>query len=301
MQTPQATLEEFRTALVDAKETTYLAERHSDHLLEQFLRARGGNVQKALDMFTACQVWRDRERVEEIRTAFVFEERERVSKLWPRIFHGTDKQGRPVLYNLHNRLDANKLFAITTEERLINSFIREQEKLTQFRFPAASTAAGKRIDQVVLVLDCAGYPYFQFHRIAGIVQNITRISSDYYPESLGKIIIINAPLMFPTIWAIAGKFFDEKTREKIQIVGANYLPVLEKDIAVQNIPDFLQGGQCRCKEGCELSDKGPWKDFPFKDLELWDFAMRDKQLNRDSAISVKSNFNLFGLLGKERG
>ena len=284
MRTQQATLKEFRAALVDAEETRYSAERHSDYHLEQFLRARGGNVQKALEMFTACQVWRERERVEEIGAAFVFEEREMVSKLWPRIFHGIDKQGRPVLYNLHNRLDANKLFAITTEERLIKSFIREQEKLTRYRFPAASAAAGKRIDQVVLVLDCAGYPYFQFHRIAGIVQTITRISSDYYPESLGKIIIINAPLMFPTIWTIASKFFDEGTREKIQIAGANYLPVLEKDIAVENIPDFLQGGQCGCKEGCEFADKGPWKDFPSQDQELWDFAIRDKQLNRDSAI-----------------
>ena len=92
------------------------------------------------------------------------------------------------------------------------------------------------------------------------------MSSDYYPETLGKIIIINAPWFFAKIWKLVEKFFDAVAREKNSIYGTDYhinrkssVTLVQKDIAVENLRDFF-GGSCKCEGlGCEKSDDGPWK------------------------------------------
>jgi len=45
---------------------------------------------------------------------------------------------------------------------------------------------------------------------------------------LGSIAVVNAPMLFAGIWSIIKGWLDEKTRNKVNILGANYLPALEK-------------------------------------------------------------------------
>ena len=53
------------------------------------------------------------------------------------------------------------------------------------------------------------------HKTRGLVQYVSKISQDYYPEQLGQLMIVNAPYLFSTVWAIIKGWLDEKTREKI--------------------------------------------------------------------------------------
>lgn len=46
---------------------------------------------------------------------------------------------------------------------------------------------------------------------------------DYFPEHLGCMFIINAPLMFRAVWSFVKPFLDERTLAKIQ-VGASVTP-----------------------------------------------------------------------------
>lgn len=43
---------------------------------------------------------------------------------------------------------------------------------------------------------------------------------------------------------------------RLQILGSNYLPALEKWIAIENIPQFLGGKS----QGTLVDDAGPWSD-----------------------------------------
>jgi len=45
---------------------------------------------------------------------------------------------------------------------------------------------------------------------------------------LGQLFIVNAPWGFSTIWSVVKAWLDEKTREKIQIKGSDYLPTVLK-------------------------------------------------------------------------
>ena len=80
--------------------------------------------------------------------------------------------------------------------------------------------------------------------------------------------IVNAPMLFSGIWSMIKIWLDEKTRNKITIIGSSYKEELLKfvnsiiivisKVAIENLPDFL-GGNCKCEGGnCLGSNIGPW-------------------------------------------
>ena len=97
---------------------------------------------------------------------------------------------------------------------------------------------------------------------------------------MGNLFVVNAPMLFSTIWAVVKGFLDEKTRGKIKIIGSNFLPTLEQFIAIEDIPSFM-GGQCTCPDvegGCINSNKGPWNDF-----EIHGYGIRRKGAQSEEA------------------
>lgn len=60
------------------------------------------------------------------------------------------------------------------------------------------------------------------------VKYASKIAQDYYPEIMGKMLVINAPMTFTAIWAIIKGWLDEKTRRKISIFGGGYMKELLK-------------------------------------------------------------------------
>jgi hypothetical protein len=83
------------------------------------------------------------------------------------------------------------------------------------------------------------------------------IGQNRYPETMGKMFIINAPYLFATVWSLVKPWLDEATQKKINILGKNYKTELVKHILPENLPKNL-GGNCSCVGGCSLSNAGPW-------------------------------------------
>ena len=77
-----------------------------------------------------------------------------------------------------------------------------------------------------------------------------------------KMLIINAPFAFRGVWSMLKSFLNEKTRDKISVIGSSYQETLLEIIDSDKLPKFL-GGTCTCENegGCMQSDKGPWNDF----------------------------------------
>lgn len=97
----------------------------------------------------------------------------------------------------------------------------------------------------------------QFWKVSSYVQQASRIGQYYYPETMGRFFIINAPYIFTTVWAVIKGWLDPVTTEKIQILGSNPVTELGKQIPLDNLPAII-GGKCNCPGGCTLSDAGPW-------------------------------------------
>jgi len=106
----------------------------------------------------------------------------------------------------------------------------------------------------------------QFWSVKDYVMTASKIGQDYYPECMGKFYIINAPFLFSTVWACIKPWLDEVTVKKINILGSGYKSTLLEQIPAENLPKEL-GGTCECKEGCSMSDDGPWKEMSEEELK----------------------------------
>jgi len=99
-------------------------------------------------------------------------------------------------------------------------------------------------------------------QVRGLVRLASQVGSDYYPEIMGQLYIVNAPMVFAGVWSVVKGFLDERTRKKIKILGTGFRPYLLELVEKENLPDFL-GGTCTCEEygGCLKSNAGPWNDY----------------------------------------
>ena len=199
-----------------------------DHDILRFCRARKFVLGDIQIMFQNFVNWRNAEGVDDIIETYDFHEHDAVQQVYPHFYHGVDKLGRPVYYERFGILDVEKLFQITTEERIVRHYMREYEILMKLRFPACSALAGKRIVQGLTIFDMTGGSTSTANRqTLGLCKLATQVGSDYYPEIMGNLFVVNAPMVFSGIWAIVKGFMDEKTRKKIKIVGTSFMDVLE--------------------------------------------------------------------------
>ncbi|AQK91899.1 Putative CRAL/TRIO domain containing, Sec14p-like phosphatidylinositol transfer family protein [Zea mays] len=216
-------VETFRQCLIDED---LLPPQHDDyHMMLRFLKARKFDVEKAKNMWSDMLKWRKEFGVDKIEE-FEYAELDEVKKYYPQFYHGVDKEGRPVYIELIGKVDANKLVQVTTLDRYVKYHVKEFERCFQMRFPACSIAAKKHIDSSTSIFDVQGVGFKNFSKSAReLITRLQKIDNDNYPEVLGN-----------------------KYQHKL-------LEIIDEC----ELPEFL-GGKCKCIEGCERSDKGPWKD-----------------------------------------
>ncbi|KMT04177.1 hypothetical protein BVRB_8g186250 [Beta vulgaris subsp. vulgaris] len=232
------------------------------HTLLRFLHMRDYDILKAKDSFLKHLRWREEFQVDTIAKEFKFEEYKEVQKFYPHGFHGVDRSGRPVYIERMGLVDLDALLQRTTLERLVKHHVFEQEKTARLRFPACTIAAGKRIASTTAILDVKGIGTSSFSKQARFLfLEFQKIDSNYYPDTLNRLYIVNAGSGFRVLWKALRTFLDAYTAAKIQVLGSNFRSKLAEVIDPSNLPSCL-GGECTCPDhgGCMLSDKGPWND-----------------------------------------
>jgi CRAL/TRIO domain/CRAL/TRIO, N-terminal domain len=244
------TLDRFREAVPG---------KWDDHTLARFLRARKFEYEKALEMFSKYIQWRQDQHVDSIES-FDFPEIAAIKQYYPHGFHKTDRLGRSIYIERYGSIDMKKIFEITTEERMIRYYIREYESMIKLRIPACAVAAGYAVEQTLTILDLGGSSSKLMKKnVYNFVKLASGIAQDYYPEILGRMFIINTPMLFSAAWAVIKPWLDERTKKKISTEGSKFQSKLLELVAPENLPDFL-GGTCNCPGGCLSSDAGPWQN-----------------------------------------
>ncbi|XP_058085840.1 phosphatidylinositol/phosphatidylcholine transfer protein SFH11-like isoform X2 [Magnolia sinica] len=259
-------VQDFRNLLLKEGQ---LPEKHDDyHTLLRFLRMRAFDMQKAKDMYLKMLKWRSDFNIDTIDKDFIFDEYADVKKFYPHGFHEVDRYGRPLYIERLGLLDLNSLLTVTTIERFLKYHIIEQEKTLYSRYPACSVAVKKHIASTTAILDVKGLGRNNFSKPArDLFMEIQKIDSNYYPETLHQLFIVNAGSGFRALWQVLKAFLEPRTVAKIHVLGSTYQSELVKAIDPRNLPNFL-GGTCTCSEygGCLLKDRGPWTNTEILDL-----------------------------------
>jgi hypothetical protein len=124
------------------------------------------------------------------------------------------------------------------------------ELLQQFVFqlctkiPSASSPTP--INCVTTIIDLSGISLGTIWTLRSHLQQSMTLNSAHYPETLSTIAIVNAPSFFPTIWSTVSRFFDEGTRRKVHVLGADPGPTLREIIKAEDLPR-VYGGELEWK------------------------------------------------------
>jgi hypothetical protein len=91
-----------------------------------------------------------------------------------------------------------------------------------------------------------------------LLKVLADLLQNYYPERLGRLYIINAPIFFNAAWAIIKVWLDKRIIDKVNVLGSDYAQVLNDHIDHHQHPSFL-GGSCTCSHmdgGCVPPTRG---------------------------------------------
>ncbi|KAI8914179.1 CRAL-TRIO domain-containing protein, partial [Gorgonomyces haynaldii] len=249
----QEQLQQFKIKLGDR-----LKPEHDDHLLLRFLRARNFDLELTYKMFTEFLDWREQNGVDTIIDDLEFPELPVVRQYYQRMYFNADKFGRPVYIERLGLLDVSKLLQTVSTERLIKYHIYEYEKLIHYRLKACSVKWNTHIEQSTTIIDLKGVYLSTFPSVFSIVREVSSIAQNYYPEMLGKMFIVNSPMLFSAVWNLIKPLLNEVTVNKISILGSSYKSELLQFIDEDKLPDFLGG--TATSQNWESVELGPWND-----------------------------------------
>ncbi|KAG7194083.1 uncharacterized protein KQ657_004791 [Scheffersomyces spartinae] len=211
---------------------------HIDNLLLRFVRARKWDIEKAIGMMSKTLQWRATEypaydwTLEGDSTSYVngscpgLTKNFTTSKCYLR---GTDKEGHPIfIFKAKKHLIGDSPLADT--QRFAVLTIEWTKLLLQENIDG--------VDQCTVFFDLSGFSLKNADY--GAIKFLAEIFEAHYPETLGFILIHNAPWIFSTVWNIVKNWLDPVVASKIRFTK-DYKD-LTKFIEPHYIPDYL-GGQ----------------------------------------------------------
>ncbi|KAI8877596.1 CRAL/TRIO domain-containing protein [Backusella circina FSU 941] len=168
-------------------------------------------------------------------------------------FHKFDKEGHPILIDRTGFHNTKEMGNHVTTDEMTNYQISANEFLNRVIMPEGGEIAGKPVHSETLIFDCTNMSLWQLHMSAFYhLKAIAEIVQQYYPETLHRLFIVNAPSAFVVMFKIIKPVLNPRTLDKIHVLGKDYKSVLLDYIDADSLPSFL-GGNCKCEHmpgGC---------------------------------------------------
>ena len=229
---------------------------HPKYTLMRFLRARKYQVDEAVSAYRDMLIWRQENQVDAL-----LDEDDPCEKYYqcmaPHRDHGFDRLGHPIYWESTGRVRAPKMLKIGKADGVsVESIIRRNTKHMEYFSRLCrqqSEKTGRYIGKVIVVYDMTDLTYTLDGTSIDMFKALTHNNTNYYPETMWKTYIINAPVTFRAIWAMVKPFLDPVVVTKISILGKKYLDKMvegqpgstDAGIELDQIPAQL-GGLCRC-------------------------------------------------------
>uniref|UniRef100_I3J5Q3 SEC14 like lipid binding 1 n=1 Tax=Oreochromis niloticus TaxID=8128 RepID=I3J5Q3_ORENI len=243
-----------------------------EHIL-RFLRARDFNMDKAREILCQSLTWRKQHQVDYLLETW--SSPQVLQDYYTGGWHHHDKDGRPLYILRLGQMDTKGLVRALGEESLLRHVLSINEEGLR-RCEENTKVFGRPISCWTCLVDLEGLNMRHLWRpgVKALLRIIEVVEANY-PETLGRLLILRAPRVFPVLWTLVSPFIDENTRKKFLIYAGNdyqgaggLVDYIDKEI----IPDFL-GGECMCEvpEG-GLVPKSMYRtaeEVENEDIRLW--------------------------------
>ncbi|KXJ69686.1 hypothetical protein RP20_CCG026124 [Aedes albopictus] len=205
-----ASLKERMKLIADADPKQY----HNEFSLRRYLRAFK-TVDAAFQAVLKTNKWRQEYGVETLGDSPAIAANANKA----RVLKHRDCTGRPVIY-----IPAKN-----------HSSERDIDELTKFIVHCLEEACKRCFEEVTDNL-CIVFDLAEFSTSCmdyQLIKNLIWLLSKHYPERLGACLILNAPMVFSTIWPVIKGWLDENTSGKVVFVSS------EEELCKYLIPDIL--------------------------------------------------------------
>jgi hypothetical protein len=192
----------------------------NDSTLGRFLRARDHKVDLSSNMLKAEKAWR-------ATNAHVVPPEAVAAQLakGKAYFHKRDKRGSPLIY-------------ILPAKHFPNDFpVQDTLKCALFMLEKAIESMPPGVETFSVVIDFEGFA--MANNDLPFCREAIAILQNYYPERLGRVLLVAPPFIFRAIWAIIKPLLQEATRNKILFLGSN--EELKQYIDPDAIPEHYGG------------------------------------------------------------
>nr|AAL13527.1 GH05975p [Drosophila melanogaster] len=211
----------------------------------RFLAARDWHVSQAYAMLCDSLRWRREHRIDALLAEY--SKPAVVVEHFPGGWHHLDKDGRPVYILRLGHMDVKGLLKSLGMDGLLRLALHICEEGIQ-KINESAERLEKPVLNWSLLVDLEGLSMRHLWR-PGIkaLLNIIETVERNYPETMGRVLVVRAPRVFPIAWTIVSAFIDEHTRSKFLFYGpdcAHMKDGLAQYLDEEIVPDFL-GGPCK--------------------------------------------------------
>nr|GME05487.1 random slug protein 5-like [Ipomoea batatas] len=198
-----------------------------DYTMRRFLQARNLDIEKASIMLLKYLKWRHTF----VEKGYISPSEVSNEIAQNKVFvQGVDKQGRPIVVVFGGR------------HLQIKDGFEEFKRFVVFALDKVCARLLAGNEEFMTILDLQGYGYSNSDARGYI--GVLSILQDYYPERLGKCLIIHVPYVFWALYKIMYPFINNNTRNKIMFVDNRVLTsTLLEFIDERQLPDLYGGKQ----------------------------------------------------------
>ena len=231
---------------------------YNNDFLIRFLRAQKLNIKKATRSILDYYHYKAKMNLDDIYLNFQFKEKYKLQILFPHGFHKITKDGYPVYFEILGNFDISEYFKLGTYDEMLRYEIKMMELIERDYFKICSRLKGSYIYGIFSIMDFKGINASVLNpKFIGYMKEMSKLQ-EYYPDNIAGCYVINAGIVFRSLYFACKAFLSEKNKEKIKVFGDNYQEGLLEKIDKENLPKFF-GGSCECPGGCLFSNAGPWK------------------------------------------
>ena len=239
----------------------------------RFLRARQFNLKNAVTMMNNYLEFR-RKHPHDVIAATPISEFQAIYDNYASGYCHSDNDGNLIVIEEVAKSRPDAVLEQKSEEEVINFLIQRFERMVYVVMPFLSALHGKRVERTCLIVDLKNVKTSLFFnkKVREFLGICAKMGQDYYPETLGKCFIINAPMLFSGVWSVLKLMLDQRTVSKIFIESNSAKELLAKHIDVKKLPPILGGTNTHPIN--ELN--GPWKDELLDAYQRKSFFLRDR-------------------------
>lgn len=192
---------------------------------------------------------------------------------YPQLYTGYDKNNIPIFIQKVGRLNVDGLTCLTTIDGILKFHwnaqchdfakrLRERKKEDPKNFTRFECCA---------IMDLEGLSTSQITSTClNIVQEQTRIDSLCFPETMNRMVIVNAPRFFTVTWKLVKGWIDPRTAAKVELISSRstWEKRLKEIIDENQLPSDY-GGKAEDTKVTLMNDSPPGMKRIFTKLETF--------------------------------